>query len=234
MALHRGGKRPPNPDPGNYVWIDTKKGGYWRQKRGTVKPAKVNIVLEQGNNYMKITAPAAARIRKKLMPFMHGLESGRLNVCISTLLMKALKETGKVDLGYLYDLDLQPDHPMVNLLQSNVQVKQTIHELIVKIEIDRYTVKRLNKIVTNYYFELVLLYGDATKENGLRTESEDSDVYDIKKDYGSDCRLSAVLPESPWIALLKVNCIEGNEPAVHPRHYEMKVMARYRDLDTEN
>ncbi len=231
MALYSGGRRPPNPDPGNYVWIKTKKGGYWRMKRGTMKPAKVNTAYEQGIDYMKISAPATARIMKKLSPFMRGLDTGRLNARISGLLRRALRKNGKVDLGYLYNLDLQPDHPMRNLLQAGVYIDQSVHELIVRIPIDGDTIKRLNKIVTNYYFELVLLYGDATKENGLRTESEDSAVYDIKKDYGTDCRLSAVLPESPWIALLKVNCIEGDEPAVHPRHYAMKVVAAYEVLD---
>ena len=82
----------------------------------------------------------------------------------------------------------------------------------------------MNNLVTDYYFELILLYGDAGKENGLRTESEDSDVYEIKKDNTPDCKLRMVLPEQPWIALLKVNCIEGNELAGSPKLYGMKVV----------
>jgi hypothetical protein len=43
----------------------------------------------------------------------------------------------------------------------------------------------------------------------------------------SVCSLSIELPanKKPWMVLLKVNCLEGNELAVHPRHYAMTVVA---------
>jgi hypothetical protein len=83
----------------------------------------------------------------------------------------------------------------------------------------------MNSIVTNYYFELILLYGDAAKENWLWTENTDSDIYVIGADYDKDCRLGLVLPDQPWIALLKVGCLEDNTPAFHARLYAMKVIA---------
>ena len=105
-----------------------------------------------------------------------------------------------------------------------MKIQQTKHELIVTIPIADYTVTRINTLVTNYYFVLVLLYGDAGKENGLRTESTDSDVYAVGSQYAADCKLSIVLPEKEWIALLKVNCIEGNEHAASSKLYGMKVV----------
>ena len=63
-----------------------------------------------------------------------------------------------------------------------------------------------------------------TEEGGLPTTGY-SVVYEIGKDYNSNCRLSLELPERPWIALLKINCIERNEPAAHPKLYGMTVIA---------
>ena len=213
------------PDPENYIWVDAKEGGHWRRKRGCVKPARMNAAYQQGIEHMKISAPAASRIIRKLKPYMDGLQPGRLNARISALLRKALNETGKADLRYLQDLDLQRDHPIEHLLKADVCTEQTMYDLVVTIPIADYTLKRMNRLVSKYFFELVLLYGDATKENGLRTESEASIFFEIERDYANHCRLSIVLPEQPWIALLKLNCIEGDEPAANPNLYGMKVIA---------
>jgi hypothetical protein len=37
-------------------------------------------------------------------------------------------------------------------------------------------------------------------------------------------RLKIPVRKVPWMVLLKVSCMEGNELAVHPRHYGMKVV----------
>ena len=178
---------------------------------------------------MKLSAPAASRIVQKLRPYLKGLQPGRLTTRISGELRKSLKEADRISLACLKGVDLQPEYPFEDLLQAEVNVEQTAHELILTIPIAEHTIKRLNNLVTNYYFELILLYGDVGKENGLRTESEDSEVYEIEKDYPADCKLRVVLPEQPWIALLKVNCIEGNELALSPKLYGMKVVERKRE-----
>jgi hypothetical protein len=224
MALHKKGKKPPSPDPGSYTWIATKEGGYWRKKRGTTKAATLNQSFKQGSSRMKLSAPAASRIVQKLRPYLKGLQPGRLTTRISGELRKGLKEADGVSLVSLKSIDLQPEYPFGDLLQAEVNIEQTAHELILAIPIAEHTIRRLNNLVTNYYFELVLLYGDANKEYGLRIESEDSETYEIEKDYPADCKLRAVLPEQPWIALLKVNCIEGNELAGSPKLYGMKVV----------
>jgi hypothetical protein len=230
MALHKKGKRPPNPDPGNCLWIVTKEGGFWRRKRGTVKKAKLNTALKEGSHFMQLSAPAASRIIQKLRPYMNGLYTGRLNTKISGRLRMGLKETGKLNLRCLKGFDLQQDQQFEQLLQAKPQIQQTAHELTVSIPIAAHTVKRINTLVTNYYFELVLLYGDVSKENGLRTESIESDVYEIEKDYNMVCRLSMVLPEKEWIALLKVNSIEGNELARSHKLYGMKVVKTHAPI----
>jgi hypothetical protein len=84
--------------------------------------------------------------------------------------------------------------------------------------------KAYGKFVTNYYFELVLLCGDISKERGLRTESVESDVYEIEKNHNLVCKLSMTLPEKEWIALLKVNSIDGDEPGGYNKSYAMAVV----------
>jgi hypothetical protein len=224
MAFHKKGKRPPNPDPGSYVWIETRDGGYWRRKRGTVKKAKPNRAFRESGDRMKQSAPATSRILKKLKPYMNGLDIGRLNAHISGLLRTSMTDTGKLSLACLDQLDFQRNQPIEWLLQVIPDIAITAHELIVSIPIVEYTLKRLNTLVTNYYFELILLFGDAGTDNGLRTESEESDVYEIAKDYKLMLTLRLVLPEKPWIALLKVNSIEENEHAKLWRLYGMKVI----------
>jgi len=176
---------------------------------------------------MKQSAPAASRILNTLKPYTNGLYMGRLHTRISGMLRTSLKESGKADLRCLNGLDLQRDHPLERLLRANPVTKVTADEVVIRLPVGERTLNRLNTLITNYYFELVLLYGDAGKANGLRTESMESEVYEIEKDYNLRLKLHLVLPEQPWIALLKVNCIEGDEPAVHPRHYGMKVVAAY-------
>lgn len=206
------------------MWVITKEGGYWRRKRGTVKKAKLNRAFKEGNYFMQLSAPATRRIMQKLKPYMDGLYTGRLNAKISGRLRMGLKETGKLSLRCLKGFELQQGHRFERLLQAQPDIQQTPHTLTVSIPIAAYTVKRINTLVTNYYFELVLLYGDVSKENGLRTESVDSDVYEIAKDYNLFCKLSMALPGQEWIALLKVNSIEGNEPAMSHKLYGMKVV----------
>ena len=81
--------------------------------------------------------------------------------------------------------------------------------------------------MTAYYIELILLWGDAGSDKGLSVEEAASPVYRIEEDYNTECRLSLVLPPEgqPWMALLKVSCIEGRELAMAPRNYGMKVIA---------
>ena len=169
---------------------------------------------------MKISAPAASRIVRKLRPYLNRLDTGRLTVRISARLRKALKEKGRLCFTYLKGMDIQPAFHLEKLLKVSVHVAQDAQELRVMIPVNAYTIARHNEIVTAYYFELILLWGDAGSDKGLRVDEVDSPAYRIKKDDGTECWLSLVLPPEgqPWMALLKVSCIEGRELAVAPRY----------------
>jgi hypothetical protein len=226
LMMHGLMKIPPPPPYGQYVWVKTKEGGYWRTKRGSFRPASLNEAYQKGSHAIKISAPAASRIMRRLSPFLTSLETGRLNARISGKLRKALKEKGKLCFTYLEGLDMQPEHPLEKLLKADVRIEQHDQELTVSIPVNAYTIKLHNGVVSAYYFELILLWGDAGSNNGLRVDEVDSPVYRIGEDYGSECRLSVELPleGEPWMAMLKVSCIEGREMAMAPRMYGMKVV----------
>ena len=218
---------PPPPPSGQYVWVKTKEGGFWRMKRGSYRPALLNEAYQKGSNAMKISAPAAGRIIRRLSPYLSRLDTGRLNARISGRLRKALKEQGRLCLTSLQGMDMQPQHRLEKLLQADALVKVDAQEITVSIPVKEYTIKRHSGIVTAYYFELILLWGDAGSDKSLRVEEADSPVYRVEEDYSTECRLNLVLPPEgqPWIALLKVSCIEGREMAAAPRNYGMKVIA---------
>jgi hypothetical protein len=99
-------RRPPCPDPENYIWVHTEDGGYWRRKRGSVKPAKLNMQFKEGNELMKIAAPAAKRIVQKLRAFLDRMKTGRLNATISGKIRKALSVRGVADFCFFDEFEL--------------------------------------------------------------------------------------------------------------------------------
>ena len=213
------------PDGTKVVWVETKEGSFWRRNRGSVKPAPVNDVLARNAEASKVTGPAAKRVVDKIRPFLTGLQTGRLTVRVIGALRKALNQKGAVDFTFLEGMEFQQEHPLHHLLVSPYKVEQADHSVRIIIPIEKGGVKAHNKIVSDYYFEGVVVQGDATVENGLRVDSVQSQVYaigDVKK----QCELTIDLPakKGPWMVLLKISCFEGNEMAAHPKHYGMKVV----------
>jgi len=220
----------PNPDPDIWEDVRTKDGWFRRKKR---KNMKLNAVMQEHADSLKVTMPAAKRILEKLEPWVRGLELGRVQAAISTLLKKSYFEDEKMGLRYLQDLELQPRRPFKALVGKTPYVEVS-DEVFVKILIPSDGLKVKNSIYTEYYFELILLWGDVTKGGKLKVDSVESQLYERpqvsqrKTDRaGEYCELRINLPsrKQPWIALFKVGCLEGKQLAYHPRHYGMKVVA---------
>jgi hypothetical protein len=224
--MHLFKKTPPCPgNPEDYTLVESKEGMYWRKKRGTKKPAKINTALEVNVNATGIVSPAARRARSALRPYMEGIRTGRLNIRIGKVLRRALKEGKPLGVGLLKGIELQGEYPLNGLVTANYQVSVKGDSVRIEIPIASYSVWPLNPLVTDYYFEAVLLYGDLSKEWGLRTESVVSPLYSYRERSEGVCVLELDLPkEREWCLVLKLSSLEGKELAAHPKHYRMKVV----------
>jgi hypothetical protein len=218
-------KRPPCPgDAEDYVWVESSETPHWRRKRGTIVQARLNSGFELSNERTKMVSPAAKRVRKALACYLRGLAPGRLNNRICNAFRKGLKENGKMGLSCLKGLEIQKKHPLDGMLQCNYSFQVLDKRLRIEIPVDWSSVKPLNPLVTDYYFEAVLLFGDVSRERGLETESVESKLYPMYTNTESVCVLELERPEGDWCVLLKINSHEGNEMAVHTKHYRMKVI----------
>lgn len=220
-------KRPPCPDPELYVWVNRIAGGYWKLKRGTIKQAVLNDSFKQNSSAFAITSPAAGRIRNKLEEFTGRLAVNSLHQRLNGKLVKAYNTKGIIDFSQFSGFEIQADHPLEAILPAPYQVQQKKRLVEILIPVSPGVVKQHNRLVTDFYFEAILLYGDVLKAKGLQTEYAVSKPYSFINTITDECKLVLPLPANnePWILLLKVSCLEGNEMAIHAKHYGMKVVA---------
>lgn len=210
-------------DPENYVLVKTKESIFWRRKR--IK-GKVNASFATNADLSKICGPAASEIVRRLRPFMSGIDAGRITLRVSNALRKLLKEKKQLSLSALEGMEMQRDYPLHQLLVEPYEIIIEGPTCRVRIDVKETCVKKQNALVTNFYFEGMILYGDVTRESGLKSDTVESKLYAFGAEPTEVCELNLSLPEEDlaWIVLLKVSCLEGNEMAVHPKHYGMKVV----------
>jgi hypothetical protein len=217
---------PPCPDPDRYVLIRTKEGNFWRRKRGMgEKEARLNDAFAVHATGMAVTAPAARRIVNKLRPYLDHLYTGRITVKVSGRLRKQWSKSGIVDYTYMNGFDLQPDHPIEELLKVPVGVKMEGGSLEVFIPVEEQTVKQSSKRVTGYFFEVIMISGDCTRDDELKVTTAEGELFRIGSIVEKGCRLTAPITGRPWFAILKVSCVEGKNMAAAPGNYGMKVVA---------
>jgi hypothetical protein len=215
---------PPCPDHELYTLVKLKDRYTWRRKRGSLTPIQLNSSFQKNVELTPISNAAASRIFAMLDPFVRGLSIGRAQAQISGMFKKAMNARGRMDFGFFEGFDFQKDHPFESLVRIPVDVKCKKESVSVSIIISPQTIKQYSKLVSGYYFEAILLYGDAGKEGGLSVETVTSRLYDFKENGKCQLELGLPLETVPWMLLIKASCLEGNELAVHPRHYGMKVI----------
>jgi hypothetical protein len=211
------------PDPENYILVKTMESVFWRRKRSN---GKVNASFATNVDLSKICGPAATRIVRRLRPFMNGIDAGRITQRVSNALRKFFKEKNQLSLSALEGIEIQRDYPLHQLLVAPYEVIVDGISCRIRIGTGDKCVKKQNNLATHFYFEEIVLSGDPTKENGLKLETIESKLYAFDEEIIEVCDLSLSLPEDdqPWVVLLKVSCLEGNEIAVHPKHYGMKMV----------
>lgn len=213
------------PDPELYQAVHTKEGSFWRRKRGSVKPAVLNNAFKTTANNAAITGPIAKRICQIMQPFTDGLDTGRQTIAMINLLNKSMAKNAAIDYSFFTNYEFQKEHPLDELLEGGYKLTVKKDMLCVEIDLSFEPMKRHNKIATHYYFELIILYGNPTKENKLRVETEQSLLYSFTETYDGRCSMSLQIPkQKPWMLVLKASCMEDNLPAHHPKYYGMKVV----------
>jgi hypothetical protein len=178
----------------------------------------------------RLCSPAAKRIKQVLTPFFMGLDTGRMIARVGGLLKKSMLDKGLLDYSYLIGYEVQPRYPLDKLLLSNYKVSVTPTSISVKIPVSKTLVKRHSKLVSHFYFELVLVTG--LPDHGVPdADSTTSSLYAFEGLTEGVCTLRLPIASSavnPYMLLLKLCSLEGNELAHHPRHYGMKVIATGR------
>lgn len=198
---------PLNYDPEKYIWVNTKEGGHPRRKRGTVKPALLNNVLQQNATITRETNEAAKRVMGKLYPFLQYLKTGRTVVRIAGAFKKSIASNGNMDYSFLEKLDFQDDYPFEDLAPGLLQMTIDRGLLHLHLPVGNLNVKRHSQHATGYYVEAILLFGDPAKTHTLRIDSAESRIYTFEEEGQVPCDLSIQLPEKqPWMVLLKVSC----------------------------
>src|ERR1035437_589692 len=217
MFIHKGKNGRPLPpyDPDMKELVRTSKGWYYlRNRKATGKNAVLNETFKKNRNSYTDCAPAAARIREKLDPWIGKLKYGNTYRIILKALLQSYKANGgsKADYSYLMKADLFEDYTLGKLMGVNYNLKVTKNSVEVSIPIKATTVKRQNNVVNYYYFELILLWGEPIPPNplkgelkpsnsGLRVEDVSSDLYAYDRAYKTPCVLDVVLPgkKVPWM-----------------------------------
>lgn len=207
-----------NPDADRYIIVHAKDGDHIRAKR-----TDPFINAQFAEMATETCSAAAKQILLKLKPFTQKM-TGRMNVRLSGKMRSAKKMTGSYNYSLLNGFELQKDHPLDGLYKGIYTVKNDNGKLELGVPING-DVQQHNGIVTAYYFEAVLLTGDAMVHNSLRVEDDRSDLYYFNQKYNATVLFQFIVPvNTPYLLLLKVACMEGNEMAYHSKHYGMKVI----------
>lgn len=223
-SKRRKGDIPHCSDPENHVLVETRENVFWRKRR---RRGKLNEAFVTNVDLSKICGPAASKIVRNLRPSMKGIDAGRITLRFSNALRQFLKEKKQLNLSALEGIEIQRDYLLHQLLLVPYEVVVEELTCTIRIAIGKACVKKQNTLATNFYFEGMILYGDVTKEDGLKLDTVESKLYTFGSEPTEVCELSLSLPEEDqqWIVLLKVSCLEANEMAVHPKHYGMRVIS---------
>jgi hypothetical protein len=204
--------------------VEAKEGGHWRRKRR--KNASLNRSFTANVSATGIVSPAVSRIKNRLEEYTRRLATGRLHARLSGLLGKTYKEKGQIDFSDLKGFEFQKDCPLDQLLLTQYEVNKGYDFIELLIRVKDRVVKKHNTRVTDFYFEGILLYGDVLVDKPLKVEYAISQPYSFTNTATAGCKLILPLPQNnePWMMMLKVSCLEGNEMASHIKHYGMRVV----------
>ncbi len=221
MAYSKG--RPHNPDPEKYQIIKTREGWYLKRRRGTVKPATINetLRLHAASN----CGAETKEVFRALKPFIPRLY-GRLQVYFAMRLKKAKLETGRADYRYCEGYEINRLHPLQDIYLENISITEKKGMLYFDLPVSGDGIRKKNNLVTDFYFEAILINGDPAVPGSLRSESDRSELISYNNIPNKKVQLNLILPakDIPYLVILKFGCMEGRQHAAHGKHYGVKVV----------
>ena len=217
---------PPCPNPAAYTLIRMKNNlYYWRRKRGTVIPARLNAAFIQNVELTKLLSPLCTKITEAISSFWTDLPLNGWHVAVLTAIKRYYKEKGCIRYSHLKNLELQPQYPFRKLFTGPAKISIENELLNLRLLVTNKTVIRSNGLVTDFYFESVMIIGDISVQEKLITQSEQSELFSFQEKIDRTCTFSFAIPRhQPWILFLKIACYEGNQKAAHYKNYAMKII----------
>lgn len=217
---------PPCPDPQRYLLVKGKYRYHWRLKRGTVKPAVLNDVMKNSAAITAKTNQAAKQMMSLLSVFTQRMKPGMATTRVAGAFKKAFLRNGRMDFSFMEGLLFQEDYPINRFFTGMVQKEIVNGCLQLSIEVGSLNIKRHTKDAVTYQLHAIMLYGDPSKERGIKIETDESRTYSYDEEGAIDCELSLVLPPKnrPWMVLLHIGTqFRVSFPAAFKYHAMMVV-----------
>lgn len=219
-------KPPPCPDPDKYALVRGKNGYFWRRNRGTVKPAVLNAVLKRSASLTGPSNRAAKQMMTLLAAFTQEMALGTSVTRVAGAFKKSYLQTGKMDFRFLEQLKFQENHPIYKFYTGYISAKVKESSIHLDIEVGDRFIKRHTRSATGYQLKAILLYGDPSKERGIKIETDESHTYLFGDVERATCKLSFVLPSRnrPWIVLLHIGCTMDKHGDAGPKYQALVVV----------
>jgi hypothetical protein len=217
---------PPCPDPDKYVLVRGKYRYFWRRKRGTVKPAVLNEVLTRSAAITAKTNRAAKQMMSLLSVFTQRMELGMTTTRVAGAFKKVYLETDKMDFRYMDRFLFQEDYPIHKLFTGYVHKQIAGGSLQLSIGVGSLNMHPPSPKAGSYQLHAILLYGDPSKDRGIKIETDESRTYSFKEKGDIQCPLSLVLPPKnrPWMVLLHIGCKLNIPLPAGPKYHAMMVV----------
>lgn len=141
----------------------------------------INEVLTRSAGLTKPTNDASKQLMNILSVYTQRMELGGVATQIAGAFKKSVLKTGKMDFSFMKDIVFQEDFPFNKLCTGAIKTKIEKETLYLQVEVGNSSVKKLSNIAAGYELEAILIFGDPSKERGLRIESERSRLYTFKE-----------------------------------------------------
>jgi hypothetical protein len=223
--------KPPRPEQN--VPVMRKSKPHYRSGRGTITPAVLNNTMQSQANAAKIAMPAAKQLLLGLERHIGNMKRGSLQATMGLRMAGELRTQGYIDYRSLMNLEAQKEYPLAELLKVNYRLIKEEGQAGIELQLPRGVGVRVRSgLISAYQVKAILVSGDVTDTETETEVSEQSSImYPVSSETETVCRLLLEVPDSgvPWMLWLRVECFEGDEPAIHPMYRRMKVVGTGRD-----